>query len=138
MTYRWWPYDRAVVIRQLCKTKRRSVICEFLVTISSNLLTQTCSDILAKASGGADTTENDHEEHSQRKAQKADFIIDHPMYDKTFWLFSQEDRLRNMCQKVVKPAGGECLFGSPPSDVVHTLFQLLILLIVLGGSTSPR
>lgn len=90
-------------------------------------------DILAKASSGADATENDHDEHSERKAQKADFIIDHPTYDKTFWLFSQEDRLRNMCQKVVKPAGGERLFGCPPSDVAHTLFQLLILLTVLGG-----
>ncbi|KAG1893620.1 Ion transport protein-domain-containing protein [Suillus fuscotomentosus] len=90
-------------------------------------------DILAKAGNGTDTTENDHDEHSERKAQKADFIIDHPTYDKTFWLFSQEDRFRNMCQKVVKPAGGERLFGAPPSDVAHTLFQLMILLIVLGG-----
>ncbi|KAG1824615.1 Ion transport protein-domain-containing protein [Suillus subaureus] len=87
-------------------------------------------DILAN---GADATEDDHDERSERKAQKADFIIDHPTYDKTFWLFSQEDRLRNMCQKVVKPAGGERLFGTPPSDVAHTLFQLLILLTVLGG-----
>ncbi|KAG1748101.1 Ion transport protein-domain-containing protein [Suillus lakei] len=90
-------------------------------------------DILAKASNGADTTENDHDENSERKAQKADFIIDHPTYDKTFWLFSQKNRLRNMCQKIVKPAGGERLFGAPPSDVAHTLFQLLILLTVLGG-----
>ncbi|KAG2356552.1 Ion transport protein-domain-containing protein, partial [Suillus spraguei] len=82
---------------------------------------------------GVDTTENDHDEYSERKAQKADFIIDHPTYDKTFWLFSQEDRVRNMCQKVVKPAGGERLFGAPPSDIAHTLFQLLILLTVLGG-----
>ncbi|KAG0695689.1 Ion transport protein-domain-containing protein [Suillus ampliporus] len=90
-------------------------------------------DILAKATNGADTTENDHDEHSERKAQKADFIIDHPTYDKTFWLFSQENLLRNMCQKIVKPAGGERLFGAPPSDVAHTLFQLLIFLTVLGG-----
>ncbi|KAG2155280.1 Ion transport protein-domain-containing protein [Suillus bovinus] len=90
-------------------------------------------DIIAKASNGVNTTENDHDEHSERRAQKADFIIDHPTYDKTFWLFSQEDRLRNMCQKIVKPAGGERLFGAPPSDVAHTLFQLLILLTVLGG-----
>ncbi|KAG1745083.1 Ion transport protein-domain-containing protein [Suillus paluster] len=90
-------------------------------------------DIIAKATNGADTTEDDHDEHSERKAQKADFIIDHPTYDKTFWLFSQENRLRTMCQKIVKPAGGERLFGAPSSDVAHTLFQLLIFLTVLGG-----
>jgi hypothetical protein len=41
-----------------------------------------------------------------------------------------------MCQKVVKPAGGERLFGCPPSDVAHTLFQLLILLTVLNGNIT--
>lgn len=90
-------------------------------------------DILAKAAGGADMTEDDHDENSERRAQKADFIRDHPTYDKTFWLFSQKGRLRNMCQKIVKPAGGDRLFGVPPSDISHTLFQLLILLTVLGG-----
>lgn len=38
-----------------------------------------------------------------------------------------------MCQKVVNPAGGERIFGVPPSDLAHTLFQLLIFLTVLGG-----
>ncbi|KIK93928.1 hypothetical protein PAXRUDRAFT_828487 [Paxillus rubicundulus Ve08.2h10] len=69
----------------------------------------------------------------ERRAQKADFIRNHPTYDKTFWVFSQKNRLRRLCQKIVHPAGGERIFGTPPSDVAHTLFQLSIFLAVLGG-----
>jgi hypothetical protein len=69
----------------------------------------------------------------ERRAQKADFIRNHPTYDKTFWVFSQKSRLRRLCQKIVHPAGGERIFGTAPSDVAHTLFQLSIFLAVLGG-----
>ncbi|KAF9236771.1 Ion transport protein-domain-containing protein [Melanogaster broomeanus] len=69
----------------------------------------------------------------ERRAQKADFIRDHPTYDRTFWVFSQKNRLRRLCQKIVRPAGGERIFGTPPSDVAHTLFQLVIFLAILGG-----
>ncbi|KIJ67326.1 hypothetical protein HYDPIDRAFT_127226 [Hydnomerulius pinastri MD-312] len=69
----------------------------------------------------------------ERRAQKADFIRDHPTFDKTFWVFSQKNSLRRLCQKVVLPAGGERIYGTPPSDVAHTLFQLIIFLAVLGG-----
>ncbi|OJA17446.1 hypothetical protein AZE42_05939 [Rhizopogon vesiculosus] len=102
-------------------------------TVAQDEDTERYLDILARATNGGDMTENDYDERSERKAQKADFIMDHPTYDKTFWLFSQESRLRNMCQKVVNPAGRERIFGVPPSDVAHTLFQLLIFLTVLGG-----
>lgn len=115
-------------------TKIRNVICELFHFCSRTKIAHSgFSDILARATNGNDTTENDLDEHFERKAQKADFIIDHPTYDRTFWLFSQENRLRNMCQKVVRPAGGERIFGVPPSDVSQTLFQLLIFLTVLGG-----
>ncbi|KAF8840292.1 hypothetical protein BDN67DRAFT_996862 [Paxillus ammoniavirescens] len=69
----------------------------------------------------------------ERRAQKADFIRNHPTFDKTFWVFSQKNRLRRLCQKIVRPAGGERIFGTAPSDVAHTLFQLSIFLAVLGG-----
>ncbi|KAI6001926.1 Ion transport protein-domain-containing protein [Pisolithus albus] len=69
----------------------------------------------------------------ERRARKADFIKDHPTYDKTFWLFSQRNRLRRLCQKIVRPAGGERIFGTPPDMVAHTIFQLLVFLTIIGG-----
>ncbi|KAI0791303.1 Ion transport protein-domain-containing protein [Abortiporus biennis] len=69
----------------------------------------------------------------ERRAQKADFIRDHPTYDKTFWIFSQKNPLRRLCQKLVSPASGERIFGVPPSRIAHPIFQLLLLLTVIGG-----
>ncbi|KAJ7487241.1 Ion transport protein-domain-containing protein [Mycena galericulata] len=69
----------------------------------------------------------------ERRAQKADFIRDHPSYDKTFWLFSQKNFLRRWCQKLVQPAGGVRIFGTPQSPVLYPLFQVTLLLIVVGG-----
>ncbi|KAJ6570981.1 Ion transport protein-domain-containing protein [Mycena vulgaris] len=69
----------------------------------------------------------------ERRAQKADFIRDHPSYDKTFWVFSQKNVLRRMCQKLVQPASGDRIFGTPQSPVFYPLFQVTLLLIVIGG-----
>lgn len=69
----------------------------------------------------------------ERRARKADFIKDHPTYDKTFWLFSQRNGLRRLCQKIVRPAGGERIFGTAPDTVAHTIFQLLVFLTIIGG-----
>ena len=69
----------------------------------------------------------------ERRAQKADFIRDHPTYDKTFWVFSQKNWLRRTCQKLVAPAGGDRIFGTPHSPIAHPIFQLLLLLTVIGG-----
>lgn len=38
-----------------------------------------------------------------------------------------------MCQKVVQPARGERIFGTPPSPIAHSIFQLVLLLTVIGG-----
>ncbi|KAF5368727.1 hypothetical protein D9757_010428 [Collybiopsis confluens] len=69
----------------------------------------------------------------ERRAQKADFIRDHPSYDKTFWIFSQNNPIRRMCQRVVQPAHGERIFGVPVSPVAHPIFQIIIFLTVIGG-----
>ncbi|PFH47046.1 hypothetical protein AMATHDRAFT_77384 [Amanita thiersii Skay4041] len=69
----------------------------------------------------------------ERRAQKADFIRNHPSYDKTFWIFSQKHVLRKMCQKLVQPANGERIFGTACSPVAHPIFQLVLLLTVIGG-----
>ncbi|KAF9647780.1 hypothetical protein BDM02DRAFT_3187683 [Thelephora ganbajun] len=69
----------------------------------------------------------------ERRAQKADFIRNHPSYDKTFWVFSQKNIVRQWCQKVVEPACGERIFGQPHSRLVHPIFQLLILCAIIAG-----
>ncbi|KAG6899490.1 hypothetical protein C0993_009751 [Termitomyces sp. T159_Od127] len=69
----------------------------------------------------------------ERRAQRADFIRDHPTYDKTFWIFSQKNPLRRFCQKLVQPANGERIFGTPYSPIAHPIFQLILLLTVIAG-----
>ncbi|PCH34579.1 hypothetical protein WOLCODRAFT_106220 [Wolfiporia cocos MD-104 SS10] len=69
----------------------------------------------------------------ERRARKADFIRDHPTYDKPFWIISQKNVIRRICQKLVVPAGGERIFGARPSPIAHAMFQFYILLAVIGG-----
>ncbi|KAJ7186710.1 Ion transport protein-domain-containing protein, partial [Mycena filopes] len=69
----------------------------------------------------------------ERRAQKADFIRDHPSYDKTFWVFSQKNILRRFCQKLVQPAGGPRIFGTQQSTAMYPLFQFTLLAIVIAG-----
>lgn len=91
------------------------------------------SELLASVNPEANSTDAADDEYYERRAIKADFIRDHPTYDKVFWVISQENWLRKLCQKVVYPARGERIFGTPPSPVAHTLFQLVLLLTVIGG-----
>jgi hypothetical protein len=65
-----------------------------------------------------------------------DLIRRYPTYDKVFWIFPQTNPLRRLCQKIVRPSVGERIFGTPPSDVAHTLFQLAIFLAVFGNVAS--
>ena len=69
----------------------------------------------------------------ERRALKADFIRDHPSYDKTFWIFSQKNAVRRFCQMLVRPAGDDRIFGRPPSKIAHIIFQLVLLLTVIAG-----
>lgn len=69
----------------------------------------------------------------ERRAQKADFIRAHPSYDKTFWIFSQKSKIRQFAQRMVQPANGDRIFGLPHSPLTHSLFQLILLLTVIGG-----
>ena len=73
------------------------------------------------------------DEFHERRAQKADFIRDHPSYDKVFWVIGQKSKLRQFCQKVVRPARGERIFGTPYSPVAQTIFQVIIFLTIIGG-----
>ncbi|KAF8122971.1 Ion transport protein-domain-containing protein [Boletus edulis] len=67
------------------------------------------------------------------RAQTIELIRRHPTYDKTFWIFPQTNRLRRLCQRIVRPSGGERIFGASPSEVAYTFFQLAIFLAVFGN-----
>ncbi|KAF9022796.1 hypothetical protein BDZ89DRAFT_1070394 [Hymenopellis radicata] len=90
-------------------------------------------ELLASLNVEITTTEDVNDALYERRAQKADFIRNHPSYDKTFWIFSQDNVIRKMCQKLVMPAHGERIFGTPQSPVAHTIFQTLLCATVLAG-----
>jgi voltage-dependent calcium channel len=69
----------------------------------------------------------------ERRARKADFIRDHPSYDKTFWIFSQRSRIRQFCQELVHPANGERIFGRQTSTLASTTFYIILLAVVIAG-----
>ena len=74
-----------------------------------------------------------HDILHERRAQKADFIQDHPTFDMTFWIFPPHNPLRQFCQSLVVPAGEDRINGRPPSSIAHPIFQVLLLLAVVGG-----
>jgi hypothetical protein len=90
-------------------------------------------ELLAAVNPEVTTSEDVDDAMYEQRAQRADFIRDHPSYDKTFWVFSQKNWLRKLCQKVVQPANGERIFGTPYSPIAHPIFQLVLLLTVIGG-----
>ena len=87
--------------------------------------------MLATINQEAATTEDPNDTRDERKARKADFMRNHPTYDKTFWLLSQKNPVRCFCQLLVRPAGGERIYGLRPSTIAHTIFQLVLLIAVI-------
>jgi len=72
----------------------------------------------------------------EQRARQADFINDHPSYDKTLWIFAQTNPIRRFCQKLVPPSNGddkERIFGQPPSPWLEFGFRATILVTVIAG-----
>ena len=92
-----------------------------------------CRELLAGFNTDAQISQDINDVLYERRAQKADFIRAHPSYDKTFWVFSQKSKIRQFCQLLVQPANGDRIFGLPHSPIAHSIFQLVLLLTVIGG-----
>ncbi|KAA1473328.1 hypothetical protein DENSPDRAFT_779605 [Dentipellis sp. KUC8613] len=90
-------------------------------------------DFLATINTGPAAPDEATEAMYERRLQKAEFIRQHPTFDKTFWIFSQRSRIRRFCQMLVRPSGGDRIYGRPPSAIAHTICQLVLLLTVIGG-----
>ncbi|KAF8962909.1 high-affinity cell membrane calcium channel [Flammula alnicola] len=58
-------------------------------------------ELLASFNPEGGLAEAADDEYHERRAQKADFIRDHPSYDKVFWVIGQKNWLRKVCQKVL-------------------------------------
>ncbi|KAF9447122.1 hypothetical protein P691DRAFT_761034 [Macrolepiota fuliginosa MF-IS2] len=102
-----------------------------LVTLTHEIQPQL--ELLGQPNPGQGAADGLEDELHRRRALKADFINKHPSHDKVFWIIPQSNRIRKLCQKVVRPVRGERLFGTPCSPIAHPVFQLAILLTVVGG-----
>ncbi|KZS87691.1 hypothetical protein SISNIDRAFT_419270 [Sistotremastrum niveocremeum HHB9708] len=90
-------------------------------------------DILATVAPNASPVQASRDALYDRRQRTARFIAAHPSYDKTLWIFSQTNKLRRTAQSVVKPANGKRIFGRSHSPIAHPIFELIILLAVIGG-----
>jgi len=73
---------------------------------------------------------------SEQRAQRAITIANHPSYDKSLWIFSQNNAIRRFCQQFVPPSNGdneERMFGRPPSPLPEFCFRAIMLLVVVAG-----
>lgn len=75
----------------------------------------------------------EHEQLKQRRMEEVDFIMSHPTYDVSLWLFSQQSRIRNFCQTLVTPPYGLRIFGEAPNSRRVTIFQLLIFVSIVAS-----
>lgn len=110
-------------------------LCVFHLTLYLRMLTglRINRELLSLLNPEQNAISDLEDELNERRAVKADFIRDHPSYDKVFWFISEKNWIRKLCQKVVQPARGERIFGTPHSPIAHPIFQLVILLTVIGG-----
>lgn len=99
----------------------------------ASLIVCSSREMLAMVQTETDSGQDLNDLLSERRARKADFIREHPSYDKTFWIFSQKNPVRHICQKLVQPANGDRIFGHPASPLLSTIFQLVLLLTVVAG-----
>jgi len=74
-----------------------------------------------------------HDQQAEELAVKAEFILAHPTYDRSLWVFSQKNPVRRFCQTLVAPSNGDRIFGTPPTFIGQACFELAIFLAVLGG-----
>jgi voltage-dependent calcium channel len=105
----------------------------FLTRTSHLCLYYLFRELLAAINHESAAAEDANDAMDERKAIKADFMRDHPTYDKTFWVLSQKNPVRRFCQLLVRPAGGERIYGRGSSTIAHTIFQFVLLVAVIGG-----
>ncbi|GEM06733.1 calcium channel subunit Cch1 [Rhodotorula toruloides] len=72
--------------------------------------------------------------HQQRKNTVAEFIEEHPTYDRSLFFFSQGSRIRRFFQSMVDPAyGDERINGRPPEKARRLVFQAVIFATIVAS-----
>jgi len=70
---------------------------------------------------------------NEKREREAQFIKDHPTYDKVFWFISQRNPIRKFCQFLVEPSFGERIFGRPANKIGVIVFKLTVFSTILGS-----
>jgi len=90
------------------------------------------SDLLAPLNAGPSADEH-LDALRERRNQQADFIMAHPSFDKSLWLFKQSNPVRRFCQACVDPAYGERIFGRPAKPVLRLAMKAIVFCTIVGS-----
>jgi len=72
----------------------------------------------------------------ERKNTIRDFIAENPGYDKTLYLFYQDSKIRQLCQRFVDPSyGDERIKGKPASKRCKYAFNAVVLIAIIVSIT---
>ena len=79
----------------------------------------------------------------ERRNQQADFILAHPSYDHSLWIFRQTHPIRRFCEACFEPAYGERIFGRPPHPLIKAatttiVFCAVVASIVVAAIATPE
>ncbi|GAA5915927.1 hypothetical protein JCM5296_002066 [Sporobolomyces johnsonii] len=135
------PTDSGFVARAAKKTLRFRSGLDSILHPDASAATSTDTPGYRSRDGRIRTREATIQEHDrvqtvaqERRNQLADFITEHPSYDKTLFLFSQNSRIRQFCQRLGDPAyGNERIKGLPPSKWWKRAFNALVFAAIVGS-----
>jgi hypothetical protein len=79
----------------------------------------------------------------ERRNQQADFIMAHPSFDRSLWIFKQSNPVRKFCQACVDPAYGDRIFGRPAQPLLRIatkaiVFAAIVASIAVAGVATPE
>ncbi|GAA5898852.1 calcium channel protein CCH1 [Sporobolomyces salmoneus] len=97
---------------------------------------QYSSDLAAPPPRNREATIQEHARFEsvaeERKNTIREFILENPGYDKTLYLFSQDSKIREICQRLVEPSyGDERIKGRPASKWWKYAFNSVVLLAII-------
>lgn len=100
------------------------------------------SDLLPALNAGPSADEH-LDALRERRNQQADFIMAHPSFDKSLWLFKQSNPVRKFCQACVDPAHGDRIFGRPANPFLRlgmkaVVFCTIVASIVIAAIATPE
>jgi voltage-dependent calcium channel len=80
--------------------------------------------------------------HNARRRAQREYLIRHPMYNMSLFIFGPRNHIRRLCQRIVGPGRGERVEGVQPSMPVWYAFSAFIYLaivamVILACITTP-